>query len=253
MYGVPYGLAYGYSLRRVPRKDVSGSGGSSGTTPAGARVQPITSRPWPAPVGGPATSTQVVPARSSFPSQSGKQNVPAGGARVTPAQSTLGPSRSPILSFLPSRAEPSIGRTVLTPQEFSNEWLYGLYSNKEFTLRLTESYVRKAWPVGLEVDLLAYLKRHVKIEGTPDTPETFTTNVDKLATMQTGAPYPTFTDTGYVYVVEFQDYQGGKPYLVTQPSVSGGNITFTAAVDYQGNPSGDGYFYSDVIITLQAS
>jgi hypothetical protein len=111
--------------------------------------------------------------------------------------------------------------------------------------------VHQAWPVAAEAGELAYLKRHVKIEGTPDSPETFTTNVGKLATMQTSAPYPTFTDTTHVYTVIFEHYQGGVPYLVTQPSITGGNITFTAAVDYAGNPSGDGFFYSDITLILQ--
>jgi len=103
-------------------------------------------------------------------------------------------------------------------------------------------------------DEIMYLKRHVKIEGTEASPETFTTNVGKLATDETAQNYPAFSDSTHVFHVEVNGtpYQDAKIHIITQPSISGGNITFTAAVSGSGNMSGDGYAYADIAIFLQA-
>jgi len=140
------------------------------------------------------------------------------------------------------------------PTHWANEWLEANRLRKRFVLKLIDSYVYTRWPILAVVDELVYIKNRVKIVGTQASPETFTTNSGKLATDETGAAYPTFNSATHVFHVSVNGapYQDGKVNLVATPSVSGGNITFTAAVSDGGNPSSDGFFYSDILIVLQA-
>ncbi len=139
------------------------------------------------------------------------------------------------------------------PTRFENEWLNDLQIGKQYVVRFVERTVRTAWPSGqgVEVTHLMYFKAKVKIEGTPDSPETFTTGVGKLALMETGAAFPTFNGLTHKHGVVLTPYQEGMPYLVTQPSVSGGAVTFQLAVAYAGNPSADGFYYADIEILPQ--
>lgn len=139
-------------------------------------------------------------------------------------------------------------------EQWENDWLEG----REFRyvkLVLVDKYLSNSFvAVNVFNDDIMYLKRHVKIEGTEASPETFTTNAGKLATDETAQNYPAFSDTTHVFHVEVNGtpYQDAKIHIITQPSISGGNLTWTAAVSGSGNASGDGFFYADLAIFLQA-
>lgn len=154
-----------------------------------------------------------------------------------------------------SDIEPAVGDAILTPEEFRNEWLFGYRHAQHFILRVTESTIHIAWPVAVEADELMYVKNQVAITGTEASPETFTTNVGKLATMQTVAPFPTFNDATHVFHVNINGtkYQSADIAVVKNSIAEvGGNIQFQAYVNYGGNPASGGNYYMDVAIFLQA-
>lgn len=139
-------------------------------------------------------------------------------------------------------------------EDYANEWLEDIELGRRFILPFISEALYKQFPVAAEVVELMYLKKKVKIEGTQASPESFTTNVGKLATMETGAAYPVFNAATHVFTVDVNGspYQEAKVNIVGMPSISGGNITFQAAVSDFGNASGDGFYYADVKIQLQA-
>jgi hypothetical protein len=154
-----------------------------------------------------------------------------------------------------AQVEPALGRAILSPAEFSNEWLNGLYSAKHFVLRVTESYVHQAWPVAAVAETNMYIKNQVAITGTQASPETFTTNVGKLLVMETGASFPTFNSSTHVFYVSVNGskYQSADIAKVKDSeSVVGGNIQFQAYINYGGNAASDGNYYLDICVFLQA-
>lgn len=151
-------------------------------------------------------------------------------------------------------AYPSLGVAGSSPEGFSTEWLYGYERAKRFILRLEDQFVYRAWPVGLAETEIMYLKNQVRFEGTEDSPETFTTGSGKLATMETGAAYPTFDDANWVFHVSVNGakYQEANISIVKDSvQVVAGNLQFQAYFGYQGNPATDGNYYGDVAIILQ--
>ena len=148
-----------------------------------------------------------------------------------------------------------IALTVLKePKQFANVYQNGFGRSKHYVLSLVDKNIQRTFGRQIVEGELAYIKRHVQITGTLDSPQTLTTNTSPLATDQTGAAYPTFSDSTHVYtvIVDGSAYQEAKIVLVTQPSVSGGNITFQVGIGYSGNASGDGNYYADIVIILQA-
>lgn len=132
------------------------------------------------------------------------------------------------------------------------EWLENCELGRAYTLRLVDVRAYTAFPSRNIGDRM-YFTYKVKIEGTQASPETFTTGSGKLATTARGTAYPTFdSGTQSVHVeVNGAPYQDGKINIVTQASISGGNVTFTAAVSDAGNPSSDGFFYADIAFYIQ--
>lgn len=98
-----------------------------------------------------------------------------------------------------------------------------------------------------------YFLDDVEVTGTEASPETFTTNVGKLAVMSTGAPWPTFNASTHKFSVHPHGKQDARISLVNTPSVSGGNLTFQLAISDYGNPKpSDSKFYARITIFLQA-
>lgn len=136
--------------------------------------------------------------------------------------------------------------------ELEAEWLEGCENGSRFMLDLTETRLHRSFPtVGLGDDLI-YFTLKVKIEGTQASPETFTTGTGKLATTARGIAYPTFNAAtqSVSVLVNSTPYQDRKVNVVTQGTISGGNVTFTCALSDAGNDSGDGFSYCDISILV---
>lgn len=145
--------------------------------------------------------------------------------------------------------EAALGRTILTPEQFSNEWLFGYQHAQHFVLYLTEAGIHRQWPVAPVAEELMYLKSHVLIAGTVDSPETFTTNIGKLVTQDTGESYPTFSSATHVFKVSIESYNDRLTFKYTQPTVSGGNLTFQVSASDAGALLDN--CYADITVWLQ--
>lgn len=140
--------------------------------------------------------------------------------------------------------------------EYENEWLDECRIGKRYVLQLTENVIRNVWSSYTPpstVDIM-YIKNHVRIVGTQASPETFTTNSEKLDVDETGTTYPAMSLLSFVatVIVNGTPYQDAKINMVGVVTNSGNNLTFQLAVSDGGAPSEDGYYYADIIIGLQA-
>ena len=100
-----------------------------------------------------------------------------------------------------------------------------------------------------------YLKKKVLIAGYVGSPETFTTNVGKLATAD--APlgiYPTFNSLieKYYIAIDGRAYQDCHFHAPTVESVVGGNLVFDIERSDSGNSNVDGGYYADIAIFVVA-
>jgi hypothetical protein len=144
------------------------------------------------------------------------------------------------------------GNLTFDEGELENAWADDYRNTELFTFELKEDAIRTVWPSSPVDNMTGCIKAKVKIEGTQTSPETFTTNVGKLLTMQNGQSYPTISLLSYNPSVLLSEYQAATVNRVGDIAQSGGNITFQLAVDDIGNPSDDGYYYADIVIVLQA-
>lgn len=94
-----------------------------------------------------------------------------------------------------------------------------------------------------------YYRKHVEITGTKLFPQTLMTNVSPLNIDEDGNPFPTFTNLQKI-IVKLQEYQERKVFLVNEPSISGGNLTFQVAASDAGEQSPNGKSYADIIINV---
>ena len=98
-----------------------------------------------------------------------------------------------------------------------------------------------------------YIKRHVRITGTVDSPQTLTTGSSPLATPddEKMAAYPSDWTATSEFILVIQPEQERIVALVegnSFPSVSGGNILFKVADTGIGNAHEDGNVYATIII-----
>lgn len=148
-----------------------------------------------------------------------------------------------------------MGTVVLAledPAGFANDWKDGHSLERRYTVRLRETVLQTAWPVyqnPVETETL-YIKNHVQITGTPDSPQTLTTNTSPLDTDDTGSPYPALNLTTHAISVQIDGEQGAFCWrgAVTQ---SGTDITFPVHHAYMGNAYSDGNYYATITIGTQ--
>jgi hypothetical protein len=148
-------------------------------------------------------------------------------------------------------------QVVFESAEYENEWIGDCELAKKYVIEFVESTIRTFWPVPtvpVIADDLMYIKTKVKIEGTQASPETFTTNAGKLQYNYGTTAFPSISLLSYVVTVICNGVpkQDAKCNQVGDITQSGSNISFQLAVSDAGNPSGDGFFYFDIIIVLQA-
>lgn len=137
--------------------------------------------------------------------------------------------------------------------EYESEWRQNCVLGRSFTLKFAENAIRNAWTdytPASGIDIM-YIKKKVKIIGTQESPEEFTTNSGKLVTMETGLSYPSISLLSWVVSVDTVPYQDAKINQVGDVVNTGTNLTFSLAVSGAGSPSPDGYYYADIIIGLQ--
>jgi len=134
--------------------------------------------------------------------------------------------------------------------------LNGFKSEKLFTFELLESIVRTEWPSGIApiADTDMYIAKKIKIVGTQNSPEVFTTNVGKLLYNFGTTAFPSISLLSYNVAIfcNSTPYQDAKVNQVGDVTQSGSNISFQLAVSDTGNASGDTFFYADITIALQA-
>jgi hypothetical protein len=95
-----------------------------------------------------------------------------------------------------------------------------------------------------------YIKRHVEIEGTEDSPEEFTTNSGKLAEDEDENVFPTVDSDTHNYWVELLPYNEAT-IRKNQESLVDGNVHFHATHSEAGADAGDGKYYADFKLCLQ--
>lgn len=136
-----------------------------------------------------------------------------------------------------------------------SEWLNNIELGRQFTVYFTDTHVYHSFETGgVETDDM-YHKLMVKFEGTSDAPETFTTNSGKLALMENGLSFPSFSDATHTFSVIMVPNKKSQfsISIVTNASVSAGNLTWQAFVSDNQLPSPiDGFFWVDIAIFLQA-
>jgi hypothetical protein len=141
---------------------------------------------------------------------------------------------------------------VLENEEYTTEWLQDIELGRRFALDLLGAVLYETWPSNATETETMYLKSNVEVVGTEASPESFTTNIGKLATDDTGNPYPSFSAASHVFEVNVVSRQEAMVHRTGNVTVSGGNLVFSLAVQDGGKPSSDGKFYCDISITLQA-
>jgi len=100
---------------------------------------------------------------------------------------------------------------------------------------------------------LGNTKVGVKIEGTQDSPETFTTNVGKLQYQYGSVVFPPMDTSNYIIsilsnAVKYQDANINQVGGITQV---GNNISFQLAMNNGAMASSDGSIYADITILRQ--
>lgn len=143
----------------------------------------------------------------------------------------------------------------VTDETLVSSWLYDLEYGRSFEVDFYDEHVYRRWEdTGAIAETLMYFKRDVKIEGTEASPETFTTNSGKLALMQNGLPFPSFSDSTHDFLVALNAEKNCQAtFAVVKGSVSvvTGNLTFQAFASDYGSPAGDGFFWVAIAIFLQ--
>jgi len=143
---------------------------------------------------------------------------------------------------------------IFESNEYENEWIDGFQKAKRYVIEICEQTIRTIFPTPVnlaipETDM--YYKADVTIIGTSDSPETFTTNIGKLATCDApSGVYPTFDLSVQKYEISFLSKQDCQFYLTSPMSVSGGNLVFSVARSdsYNGTPT---VFKADITIKAQ--
>jgi hypothetical protein len=136
-----------------------------------------------------------------------------------------------------------------------SDWLDGVQFAKHIVLRLHESIIRTTWPGGSpspdtpDTSVIMYWLANKQITGTPESPQTITFN----GTDASGATIPV-ANSSYVYLVKCEPLQDCivsvvQGSIVTTP---GNYITVQVCHSDAGLPSGDGNFYSDIILFVKA-
>jgi len=143
----------------------------------------------------------------------------------------------------------------VTDEALVSEWLYECEHNRSFEVKLWDEHKYYDWQdAGAQSDADMYCKLNVKITGTSDAPQTFTTGTAPLALMETGAAWPSFSSVTHVANVVLQPNISCQfiPCRVGNPTITGGNVQFQAFVSDMQVPASDGFYYMDVTILLQA-
>jgi len=149
-----------------------------------------------------------------------------------------------------------MGTVVLAladPTAFANQWQNGHKLERNYDVQLRETILQTAWPDyadPVEIETL-YIKTDVQITGTPESPQTLTTNTAPLATDDTGQAYPAISLTTHAVSLLIAEKQDCVVYRTSDISQSGNNITFQVAHANAGNAYSDGNFYAALTIGLQ--
>jgi len=143
----------------------------------------------------------------------------------------------------------------IVDESLASTWLADLEHGRTFELTFYDQHVYQRWEdAGASADYLMYFKRDVKITGTWESPEVFTTNTGKLALMENGHPFPVFNSTTHDFLVALNAEKGCQAtFGVVKGSVAvvSGNLTFNAFVSDYGAPADDGFFWCAIAIFLQ--
>ena len=144
----------------------------------------------------------------------------------------------------------------VTDETLVSEWLYECEHNRSFEVKLWDEHKYYDWQdAGAQSDADMYCKLNVKITGTSDAPQTFTTGTAPLANpTEAGDNWPSFSSVTHIANVILQPNTSCQfiPCRVGNPTITGGNVQFQAFVSDMQVPASDGFYYMDVTILLQA-
>jgi hypothetical protein len=144
----------------------------------------------------------------------------------------------------------------ITDDALVSEWLYECEHNRSFEVKLWDEHKYYDFQdAGAIADTDMYCKLNVKITGTSDSPQTFTTGTSPLANpTEAGSNWPLFSSITHVANVILQPNTSCQfiPCRVGNPTITGGNVQFQAFVSDMQVPASDGFYYMDVTILLQA-
>ena len=141
-----------------------------------------------------------------------------------------------------------------TAFEYDDTWINDSSLGKQFILYLVENAIRNVWSSytpasGVDYIYIAY---KIKVTGTQASPQTFQTNAGTLTLDATGKVFPAMSLLTWAVTIAFSPYQDGKINRVGAITNVGTDISFQLAISDGGAPSGDGFFYTDIIIGLEA-
>ena len=143
----------------------------------------------------------------------------------------------------------------ITDETLVSEWLFECEHNRSFEVKLWDEHKYYDWQdAGAQSDADMYCKLNVKITGTSDAPQTFTTGTPPLVLMETTESWPPFSNTTHVHTVVLTPNSSCQfiPCLVGNPSIVVGNVQFQAFVSDMQVPASDGFYYCDLRVYLQA-
>lgn len=134
---------------------------------------------------------------------------------------------------------------------FENEWIEGFEHQKKYILELVDKHIYTIFPEPITIVDYMYIKLKVEISQPYETPETFTTNIGKLLTMQNGDDYPPIDLSACDVAIILSSYQGASINQFGDTVQSASDISFQLGYDMAGNPYADGKYYADIIIGVQ--
>lgn len=116
-----------------------------------------------------------------------------------------------------------------TDESLISDWLYECELGRAFTIKFWDEHKYYKFEDGIipEADLYIKLKVVMDQDATQDSPESFTTNSGKLATMQNGDPWPSFNATTHDHYISILASDGSGAIFPATFSISSGDITIT--------------------------
>lgn len=146
---------------------------------------------------------------------------------------------------------------VFESAEYENEWLNDFQYTKKYVIEVVDATVRTTFPFPPSDSMIGVSISNVKIEGTQQSPELFTTNIDKLQYRFGTTPFPDIDLDDYNVTIHIMPRSDAKINQVGAITQAGTNISFYLAIGDGAIPINDGGIYDgeirvDIAILMDA-